>query len=126
MTNAEVYLNDKPAKLKCVVRGLKVYSGQISVYHKQTAETKTKVLLTLVNNGYVYSPIFQDSDENLSITHRTEEYVVTIVLNFKEVRCTDIGLYTCELKSQGNEYAKTGFLKGFGMHLICIQCLSFL
>ena len=113
MTGAEVHLNDNPAKLRCIVKGLTAHSGQIGIYYKKTTEAETKTILTLVNKGLVYSTIYRNTVDNLVINHTTQDYIVTIDLNFTKVECTDVGYYTCELRSQGNQYADTGYLKGF-------------
>ena len=113
MTSAEARLNGEPAQLRCTVQGLKVYSGQISVYYKRTTEAESKTILTLVNKGLQYFTIYQNTEENISVNHKTVDYVVTINIDFKSVKCTAVGNYTCELRSQGNPYADTGYLKGF-------------
>ena len=122
MTGAEVYLNDKHAQLRCIVEGLKAYSGQISIFYQKTKEVDPKTLLTLINKGDLYSKIYQNIPESLVINHTTKDYVVTIDLNFTQVGCTDVGYYTCELRSQGNLYSDTGYLKGFG-ELFDLNCL---
>ena len=120
MTSTDVYLKQRSGHLKCTVRGLKFYSGQISIYYQQTNDIEPKIIVMLVNDGQIYSTIFRDTPENLKISHKSKDYSVTIDLKFEEVTCFDTGLYKCELKSRGKEYTATGSLQGFGKHRLYI------